>query len=130
MTPPPITLTRANTILYCHYWEETVHFYRELLGLPIAFENDWFVEFHLIGQNYLSIANAARATISAVAGQGVTLTWQVDDLEGVRDVLQARGIAVTPIRWKWNARVLYCRDPEGHRLEFWANHIGDRTQAP
>lgn len=129
MTTTPIALTRANTILYCQNWEETVHFYRQLLCFPVAFENDWFVEFHLVGSNYLSIAQAARATIAAVAGQGVTLTWQVEDLEGVERFLHSQGIATTPIRRKWNARVLYCYDPEGHRLEFWANHIG-QSAAP
>ena len=126
MTPPPITLTRTNTILYCSHWQETVDFYRRLLRFPVAFENKWFVEFQLMDHSYLSIVDAARATIASVAGQGITLTWQVADLEGVHSYLQAQGIAATQIQHIWRSRVFYCHDPEGHRLEFWAQE----TAAP
>lgn len=45
---------------------ETVHFYNKRMSLPVAFENDWFVEFQLTDTSFLSIANSARATISDV----------------------------------------------------------------
>jgi catechol 2,3-dioxygenase-like lactoylglutathione lyase family enzyme len=112
-------ITRTNTILYCRRWAETVHFYREVLGLPVTIENDWFVEFRLTEASFLSIADTARASVAAVEGQGITLAWQVDDLDAARKHLQQQGIAVTPIRRRWDARVFYCHDPEGHRLEFW-----------
>lgn len=123
-----ITLQRSNTILYCRHWMETVHFYKKQLGLPVAFENDWFVEFQLTDTSFLSIANSTRATISDVQGQGVTLTWQVMDLEKTREQLEMRGIATTPIQRKWGALACYCHAPEGHRLEFWAkaNKQGSR----
>lgn len=114
------TPRRANTILYCRRWAATVAFYREQLGLPVIFANDWFVEFHVNGDAYLSIADAARASIAAVEGQGITLAWQVESLEDVWSAIQSMGIAVTPIRRRWGARVFYCSDPEGHRIEFWS----------
>lgn len=117
---PIATPRRANTILYCRHWAATVAFYREQLGLPVTFANDWFVEFQLNGDAYLSIANAARASIAAVEGQGITLAWQVEALEDVWSALQTAEIAVTPIRRRWGARVFYCHDPEGHRIEFWS----------
>ena len=123
MINPPIAILRANTILYCCHWAETVHFYRHQLRLPVTFENAWFVEFQLSEEAFLSVADTACASIAAVEGQGITLTWQVDDLDGVREYLRGQGIVATPIRHRWNARVFYCRDPEGHRLEFWANHV-------
>lgn len=123
MTKLPIVITRANTVLYCRNWAETIRFYRHQLCLPVAFENAWFVEFQLSEDAFLSIADAARASIASVAGQGITLTLQVDDLEKVREHLLSQGILVTPIRRKWNSRVFYCHDPEGHRLEFWANDL-------
>ncbi|MBK8899898.1 MAG: VOC family protein [Anaerolineaceae bacterium] len=111
---------RTNTILYCRNWQATVDFYRDQLGLPVVFANDWFVEFELTSTSFLSIANAARATIEAVHGQGITLTWQVDDVAASKARLAAQGIATTPIQHKWQAQVCYCTDPEGHRLELWA----------
>ncbi|MFN8470300.1 MAG: VOC family protein [Caldilineaceae bacterium] len=120
-----LQLRRTNTILYCQNWEATVTFYRDTLGLPVTFASDWFVEFALhdgagAGGDHLSIADAARASITAVGGQGITLAWQVDDLPAVREQLESLGVAVTPIKRRWGALVCYCRDPEGHRIELWA----------
>lgn len=115
-----IELKRTNTILYCRNWQETAHFYREQLRLPVVFANDWFIELRLTTTSFLSIANAARATIDAVQGQGITLTWQVDDVAAARAKLKASGIDVTPIQQKWGSQVCYCTDPEGHRLELWS----------
>ena len=117
---PILAPRRTNTILYCRRWQATVDFYRDQLGLPVVFANDWFVEFELTPTSFLSVANAARATIDAVAGQGITLTWQVDDVAVSKAQLEAQGITTTPIQHKWQARVCYCTDPEGHRLELWS----------
>ena len=115
------TIQRANTILYCRAWRETVAFYKEQIGLPTAFANDWFVEFQLNESAFLSVADSARASIRDVQGQGITLAWKVADLPLVRARLTAQGIAVTLIEQKWGAWVFYCYDPEGHRLEFWSD---------
>jgi len=122
-----ITLQRTNTILYCRYWMETVHFYKKQLCFSVSFENDWFVEFQLTSTSFLSIANSARATIADVQGQGVTLTWEVTDLEDAKEHLEMQGIATTPIQRKWGALAFYCTDPEGHRLEFWTQANGKRS---
>jgi catechol 2,3-dioxygenase-like lactoylglutathione lyase family enzyme len=113
-------IDRTNTVLYCQRWTETVAFYRSVLGLSVAFDNDWFVEFELTSSSFLSIADSSRATVAAVQGQGVTLTWQVPDLHRARDLLQASGVDVTEIRRRWGANVCYCHDPEGHRIELWS----------
>ena len=125
MMNPIFTLRRSNTILYCHHWMETVHFYKRKICLPVSFENDWFVEFQLTDNSFLSIANSARATISDVQGQGVTLTWEVMDIEKAKEHLETQGVVTTTIQRKWNALVFYCQDPEGHRLEFWVDEKRD-----
>lgn len=116
-----ITIERANTVFYCATWAPTVAFYRSTLGLAVTFENDWFVEFSLGEAASLSIADAARATIDAVAGQGVTITLRVPDVARVHDVLRSRGVELTEIIERWGGHVCYCRDPEGHRIEFWSD---------
>ncbi len=120
MPAASLNITRTNTILYCRAWAATVDFYRRQLGLPVVFENPWFVEFRLREEAFLSIADAERTSIAAVEGQGITLTWQVTDLDAMRAYLQSQGAPVTPVQHRWQARVFYCHDPEGHRLEFWA----------
>jgi catechol 2,3-dioxygenase-like lactoylglutathione lyase family enzyme len=107
-------------VLYCERWAETVAFYRSILGLSVAFRNDWFVEFQLTSSSFLSVADSSRATIGAVQGQGVTLTWQVADVSEARTMLEANGIEVTEIQRRWGSNVFYCHDPEGHRIELWS----------
>lgn len=124
MMNPIFTPQRSNTILYCRHWRETIHFYKKQLCFPVAFENDWFIEFQLTDTSFLSIANSTRATISDVQGQGVTITWEVKDLENAKEHLEIQGIATTSIQRKWGALTFYCTDPEGHRLEFWTNENG------
>jgi catechol 2,3-dioxygenase-like lactoylglutathione lyase family enzyme len=110
----------SNTILYCRRWAETVDFYRGVLGLPVNVEKDWFVEFRLTDESFVSVADAARASIDTSAGQGITLALQVADIEAVHRRLSDAGVDVPPVgRHPWGARSFYCRDPEGYRLEFW-----------
>ena len=114
-----VRVDRFNTVLYCDLWTATVDFYRELLGFDVAHESDWFVEFRLTGGAFLSIADASRATIEAVGGKGVTLTFHTDALAETKSLLDGNGVATTPISRRWGADVFYCHDPEGHRIEFW-----------
>jgi catechol 2,3-dioxygenase-like lactoylglutathione lyase family enzyme len=106
-------------VLYCRNFPECVEFYAGKLGLPVSFENDWFVEFHLTTDSFLSIANSTRTSISDAGGQGITLTLEVPDIEAARRRLDQLGIDCTPIRGKWGARLFYFYDPEGHRIECW-----------
>lgn len=115
-----MNLKRSNTILYCTAWAATVAFYRDQIGLPITHANDWFVEFQLGAESFLSVADQARATISSSHGAGITLSWQVDDIATAQHSLQAAGIESSPIKLRWGAQVLYFHDPERHRIELWA----------
>jgi catechol 2,3-dioxygenase-like lactoylglutathione lyase family enzyme len=113
-------ILRTNTILYCRRWQATVAFYRDLPGLTIRHTTDWFVEFQVTGHSFVSIADAARATIPSTLGAGITLSWQVADLEGFHRHLNDHGAAPGAITTRWGARCFYFHDPEGHRLEAWA----------
>jgi catechol 2,3-dioxygenase-like lactoylglutathione lyase family enzyme len=116
---PLFGVQRTNTILYCAQWAATVAFYRDWLGLPITHATDWFVEFQVGEEAFLSIADSARATIRAVKGEGITLSWQVADIAAIQQRLNDLGIVTTPLKQKWGAQLLYFHDPEGHRLELW-----------
>jgi catechol 2,3-dioxygenase-like lactoylglutathione lyase family enzyme len=114
-------LISTNTILYCRHWQATVDFYRYRLQLPVTFTSDWFVEFQLTATTHLSIADERRARVKSSAGQGVTLTWQVEDIEQAWQTLSARRLTPGPIKeHPWGAWVFYFYDPEGHRLELWS----------
>jgi catechol 2,3-dioxygenase-like lactoylglutathione lyase family enzyme len=112
-------ITRSNTILYSEIWGEMLSFYRDLLGLRVAEKTDWLVEFQLHENTYLSIADAHRATIKTAHGMGLTLSFKVDDLDGVYERLRASGVDTSEIKSIWGARAFFLHDPEGHRIEFW-----------
>ncbi len=120
----------CNTILYCRKWKETVEFYRKRLGLPIHFLADWFVEFELGAGCRLSIADERRASIESGGGRGITLAWQVEDVERERETAVRAGLDPTEIvRHPWNARLFHLRDPEGNRIEIWeAEDPADRLE--
>ena len=112
---------KANTILYCKKWQETVDFYRNRLRLPVNFASDWFVEFKLTETAHLSIADECRATIKSSGGAGITITLQVESITEAWQYLKNNGLTLEPIReHPWGAHVFYFLDPEGHRLEVWS----------
>jgi catechol 2,3-dioxygenase-like lactoylglutathione lyase family enzyme len=116
-----VIVDRANTVLYCRRWPETVAFYRDVCGFETTFANDWFVEFRIACDvGFLSIADAARASVGAVEGRGVTLAWRTPDLAAAHAHLAAAGVVVTPIERRWGALAFFCHDPEGNRVELWA----------
>jgi catechol 2,3-dioxygenase-like lactoylglutathione lyase family enzyme len=112
----------ANTILYCRHWAQSVHFYRDVLKLAISFQKeDWFIEFKVSGAAHLSIADASRCSIPAGDGAGLTLSFFVEDLVAAQAVFTDHDIATTPIKAQgWRAPYFYVYDPEGTRIEFWA----------
>ncbi len=113
-------IKRSNTILYCQNWDAMVRFYRDVLNFVIHHQTDWFVEFQIVGNSYLSIANAANASIQSADGNGITLSWQVEDVESAYNMLNEFGVKTSQIKSIWGAKAFYFFDPEGHRVELWA----------
>jgi catechol 2,3-dioxygenase-like lactoylglutathione lyase family enzyme len=114
-----MNIQRTNTILYCRKWKETATFYGDIFAFRISHQTDWFIEFQLTPDAYLSIADQSRATIDSVEGQGVTLSWQIPNVQETQAALVERNVTVSPIRKKWGASLFYLHDPEGHRIELW-----------
>ncbi len=114
----------ANTILYCRNWEQSRHFYRDVLKLDISFQKDeWFIEFSVNGAAHLSIADAKRCTIAPGDGVGITLSFFVQDLQAVHALFNGHNISTTEIRAQgWRAPYFYVHDPEGTRIEFWTRN--------
>jgi catechol-2,3-dioxygenase len=115
-----VNITTSNTILYCKKWSDTVAFYRDVLKLDVHFSNEWFVEFILNNQARLSIAHQERTSTKSSDGKGVTVCFQIDDVQIMHVYLTKLGTNPTPIKDLWESRVFYIRDPEGNRIEFWS----------
>ena len=114
------SIIRINTILYCRNWETTVKFYRDVLKLMVNYETEWLVEFQLVDNTYLSIANDAGTSIQSSKGDGITLSFQVETVDVAQRRLHGMGIETGPIKPIWGVRAFYIFDPEGHRIELWS----------
>ncbi len=117
-----LQIASSNTILYCEQWEACVHFYQQVLGFETSFaKDDWFRELIVNDGARISLANVKHCTIPSGAGKGLTLSWQVPELERLREALLAQGVRVSAITSSsWRAPWFYAWDPEGHRIEFWS----------
>ena len=114
------SIKRINTILYCRNWQTTIEFYRDVLKLRVNYETEWLVEFRLVDNAYLSIANADGTSIQSSNGNGITLSFQVESVDVAHRQLRDLGIKAGPIKPIWGARAFYIYDPEGHRVELWS----------
>jgi len=115
-----MNIHRTNTILYCIRWAATVKFYREMIKLPVLLQKAWIVEFQLTDSSCLSVADASRTSVGGAGGAGLTLSWQVENIDSVCDRMVSDGIDVGPITVTWGAKTFFLFDPEGNRIEIWA----------
>jgi len=123
---PVLPMRAMNTVLYCRHYAQTLAFYDEVLRLPRGFANDWFVEFKVAREAFLSVADQRRASIDSAHGKGLTLTFQVEDVRASHEQLCARGATPTaPGPRPWGAEGFLLHDPEGTRIEIWAPSVRD-----
>jgi len=91
-----------------------------VLGLSIHHQTKWLVEFHLIDESYLSIANAASTSIQSADGDGITLSWRVEDVIRAHHSLNELGVKTSEIKPIWGVHAFHFSDPEGNRIELWS----------
>lgn len=101
-------------------------FYREVFGLPVAFEGDTSAVFDFGNTiiNLLKTTSAPELIEPAVvarreAGSRLQLTIQVDDVDAMCAELAQRGVELLngPMDRPWGIRTASFRDPGGHIWE-------------
>ena len=104
----------------------TKHFYQEVFGLPVVFEDDVSAVFNFGNTlvNLLSITAApeliAPATLATGnAGSRNVLTITVDDVDATCAVLATAGVTLLngPIDRPWGIRTASFKDPSGQVWE-------------
>lgn len=101
-------------------------FYREVFGLPVAFEDDTSAVFEF-GNTIVNLLKATAALEliepavvgSCEDGSRLQLTIQVDDVDVMCAELAARGVDLLngPMDRPWGIRTASFRDPGGHIWE-------------
>lgn len=102
--------------------EKSVRFYEQVVGLSVA----WRVEggptaiaFMGSGETKVELICHAGATPTAI-GEGISIGFEVDDLDKKMGELKAGGIAIHsgPIEPNPTIRFCYVLDPNGVRIQF------------
>jgi catechol 2,3-dioxygenase-like lactoylglutathione lyase family enzyme len=127
----PLVQRLLETALYCDDLPRALGFYRDLLGLATMFADDRLAAIDAgRGTVLLLFRRGASASgvplrdgrIPAHDGAGpvhVAFAVEAAELPGLEARLAARGVAIeSRIRWSGGGESLYCRDPDGHSVEF------------
>jgi catechol 2,3-dioxygenase-like lactoylglutathione lyase family enzyme len=122
----PLSIRQIKeTSLYVADLDRSVHFYHQLLGLPVISREADRHAFLRVGPSILLLFNAARTRqevdLPPHGGEGsLHLAFEVDPAAYLRwkDTLAWAGIPVIHEHaWRSGLRSFYFHDPDGHVLE-------------
>jgi len=112
--------------LFVEDLETTKQFYRQVFGLPVAFEDDNSAVFNF-GNTIINLLKATAApeliepavVATREAGSRLQLTIQVDDVDAMCAELATRGVELLngPMDRPWGVRTASFSDPGGHIWE-------------
>ena len=108
--------------IFCFDWEASLAFYRETVGLPLAFvdaEMGW-AQFELGDDVFLGLERCDRDDPEAegLVGRFVGTSILVDDIEESVRELEAAGVdfVAPPEKQPWGGILAHMRDPDGNVL--------------
>jgi catechol 2,3-dioxygenase-like lactoylglutathione lyase family enzyme len=116
----------AAITLFVDDLEVAKRFYREVFGLPVAFEDDNSTVF-MFGETMVNLLKASEApglvepatVATRDAGVRFQFTLFVDDVDAMCEKLKERGVDLLngPMDRPWGIRTASFRDPGGHIWE-------------
>ena len=111
---------RLRKLAYVTLWvvkfEEVKTLYRDVLGLPVAQENENFIMFDTEGSRLAFHRAPKSAPLNRLTAE---LHLEVKDVDQIFAALQAKGVKFEekPANRPWGTRMASIRDPEGYRIE-------------
>lgn len=119
-------VTMRYTILYINDLQQSLHFYHDILGLPIRLQQGTYIEFDT-GATVLAINTRSSVTEeiglvvpeSSHRSQTFELGFVVDDVSQTIDTLRQQNVPIIkePVTKPWGQTVAYVADPDGHYIE-------------
>ncbi len=111
---------RLRKLSYLTLWavrfEETKRLYKEILGIPVAEENENFIMFETEGSR-LAFHRLKKAP--PIERPTAELHLEVRDVDETFTALQLKGVKFEekPVNRPWGIRMASLRDPEGYKIE-------------
>lgn len=102
--------------LWVRNFEETVALYRDVLGLPVEYADESFVQFATAGTKlYLHGMKDAPP----LRRRTVEIHFDVPNVDTAAEELRRRGVVFEqePANMPWGTRQAWFRDPEGYMVE-------------
>ena len=112
---------KLNAGIITEKMKETKTFYQEILGFGVAFENEFYLLMHTPGHeaqlSFLLPDHPSQQPLfqSRFKGEGVYLTIEVDDVDGLYKQIKDKGVDIKiDIRDEpWGDRHFAIQDPNG-----------------
>jgi lactoylglutathione lyase len=120
----PVTL--AYTILFAADLARSIHFYRDIIGIPLRFSTDSYAEFQTEGAKF---ALYARAELPSLIGREAPpgpppwpqgeIAFFVEDPDAEHERLRRADVTILtpPTDRPWGERTLHVADPDGNVIE-------------
>ncbi|MDD2806612.1 MAG: VOC family protein [Elusimicrobiales bacterium] len=112
------TLTVANL-------EESVNFYRDIVGLPVArrFAAGPGTEICFLGEGETKVELVCGPGRLEPGADGISLGFEVGSLDAALETVKAKGLDLAGGPFQPNPKIkfFYVRDPDGHKVQFVEN---------
>lgn len=114
------------TTLTVNDMDKSIEFYSEIVGLKVdrRFNAGPDTEICFLGEGETKIELICDTDIRPdCLGEGISMGFEVESLDEMRDVLERKGIEVHsgPFQPNPNIRFLYVKDPDGFKVQFVEN---------
>ncbi|MGD8415783.1 MAG: VOC family protein [Pseudomonadales bacterium] len=116
---PPVTYRLRSVRVFSLRWEETVAFYRDVVGFPVAFIGEAFgwAEFDL-GSARLGLerCDPDDPEAQSLVGRFLGVSVAVDDIQATYEALTEKGVPFLgpPERQPWGGTLAHFSDPDGN----------------
>ncbi|AWM17986.1 VOC family protein [Bacillus cabrialesii] len=120
-----MNLSMKYLILYVSDSKRAIHFYQDILGLPIRAEHGTYVEFET-GSTILALntrESAREITPLDIPDTSASHTFEIgfvtENVEAVIKRVREQGVTIIgePKVKPWGQTVAYIADPDGHYIE-------------
>jgi catechol 2,3-dioxygenase-like lactoylglutathione lyase family enzyme len=113
---PSVIRKLQNVYVATTRLDETVRFYRDVLGLRLKFQDaERWAQFDLDGASF-AVSTAGEG--SATPGAGAVVVFEVDDLETAMSLLRGRGVQPgAVVDMGSHGRHVTVRDPGGNPIQ-------------